>query len=48
MIVFASLCFFAAAFADDGGTYKPADWKYGNIYVKEPNDKIAPFCWLEK
>lgn len=29
------------AFADDGGSYKPEDWSYGNIYVKEPNDKIA-------
>ena len=28
-------------FADDGGSYKPEDWSYGNIYVKEPNDKIA-------
>lgn len=31
----------AFAFADDGGSYKPEDWTYGNIYVKEPNDKIA-------
>ncbi|MBO4386841.1 MAG: hypothetical protein J5817_07485 [Treponema sp.] len=29
------------AFADDGGSYYPEDWSYGNIYVKEPNDKIA-------
>lgn len=29
------------AFADDGGSYRPEDWSYGNIYVKEPNDKIA-------
>ena len=31
----------ATIFADDGGSYKPEDWTYGNIYVKEPNDKIA-------
>lgn len=31
----------AIAFADDGGSYNPEDWTYGNIYVKEPNDKIA-------
>ena len=36
-LLFASL----AAFTDDGGSYKPEDWTYGNIYVKEPNDKIA-------
>jgi hypothetical protein len=29
------------AFADDGGTSNFRDWTYGNIYVKEPNDKIA-------
>ena len=28
-------------FADDGGSYYPEDWTYGNIYVKDPNDKIA-------
>ncbi len=28
-------------FADDGGSYYPEEWTYGNIYVKEPNDKIA-------
>ena len=28
-------------FADDGGTSNFRDWTYGNIYVKEPNDKIA-------
>ncbi len=28
-------------FADDGGAYYPEDWSYGNIYVKEPNQKIA-------
>lgn len=27
--------------ADDGGSWYPEDWTYGNIYVKEPNDKIA-------
>lgn len=31
----------ALAFADDGGSYRPEDWTYGNIYVKEPNQKIA-------
>lgn len=29
------------AFADDGGSKKPEDWTYGNIYVTEPNEKIA-------
>ena len=32
---------FALAFADDGGSYSPEEWTYGNIYVKEPNEKIA-------
>lgn len=27
--------------ADDGGTTNVENWTYGNIYVKEPNDKIA-------
>lgn len=27
--------------ADDGGATNFEDWSYGNIYVKEPNDKIA-------
>lgn len=27
--------------ADDGGSYYPEDWTFGNIYVDEPNDKIA-------
>ena len=27
--------------ADDGGVTNVEDWTYGNIYVKEPNDKIA-------
>ena len=30
-----------SVFADDGGSYYPEEWTYGNIYVKEPNDKIA-------
>lgn len=30
-----------AVFADDGGTQDFREWTYGNIYVKEPNDKIA-------
>lgn len=30
-----------SAFSDDGGSWYPEDWTYGNIYVKEPNDKIA-------
>lgn len=38
-ILFFALLF--GAFADDGGSYYPEDWTYGNIYVKEPNDKIA-------
>lgn len=28
-------------FADDGGVRDYNSWTYGNIYVKEPNDKIA-------
>ncbi len=28
-------------YADDGGARNVEDWTYGNIYVKEPNDKIA-------
>lgn len=42
-ILLAALLALAAAFAfaDDGGSYRPEDWSYGNIYVKEPNDKIA-------
>lgn len=38
------LCVFACAFfagADDGGSYRPEDWTYGNIYIEEPNEKIA-------
>lgn len=38
------LCALAAAslsYADDGGSYKPEDWAYGNIYVEKPNEKIA-------
>ncbi len=27
--------------ADDGGVTNFEDWTYGNIYVKEPNDRIA-------
>ena len=38
-ILFFALLF--CAFADDGGSYYPEDWTYGNIYVKEPNEKIA-------
>ena len=40
-IIFSLTVLAAIAFADDGGSYKPEDWTYGNIYVKEPNDKIA-------
>lgn len=38
------LCVLMAAslsFSDDGGSYYPEDWTYGNIYVDEPNEKIA-------
>ncbi len=31
----------AYAFSDDGGSYYPEEWTYGNIYVKEPNQKIS-------
>lgn len=30
-----------SAFADDGGSKNPEEWSYGNIYVTEPNEKIA-------
>ncbi|MBQ9280602.1 MAG: hypothetical protein IJ207_00175 [Treponema sp.] len=40
-IIFSLTVLVATIFADDGGSYKPEDWTYGNIYVKEPNDKIA-------
>ena len=41
LLIIALLFASFAAFTDDGGSYKPEDWTYGNIYVKEPNDKIA-------
>ncbi|MBQ9281101.1 MAG: hypothetical protein IJ207_02760 [Treponema sp.] len=42
-IIFTVLALWGAfsAFSDDGGSWYPEDWTYGNIYVKEPNDKIA-------
>ena len=42
-IIFAAVFLLSAfcAFSDDGGSYYPEDWTYGNIYVKEPSDKIA-------
>ena len=41
LLIIALLSASFAAFTDDGGSYKSEDWTYGNIYVKEPNDKIA-------
>ena len=41
LLIIALLFASFAAFTDDGGSYKPEDWTYGNVYVKEPNDKIA-------
>ncbi len=41
LLLFTALLSLAPAFADDGGSYRPEDWTYGNIYVKEPNEKIA-------
>lgn len=41
LLIIALLSASFAAFTDDGGSYKPEDWTYGNIYAKEPNDKIA-------
>ena len=41
LLIIALLSASFAAFTDDGGSYKPEDWTYRNIYVKEPNDKIA-------
>lgn len=41
LLIIALLFTSFTAFTDDGGSYKPEDWTYGNIYVKEPNDKIA-------
>lgn len=42
-IIFAAVFLLSAfsAFSDDGGSFYPEDWTYGNIYVKEPNEKIA-------
>ena len=42
-IIFAAVFLLSAfcAFSDDGGSFYPEDWTYGNIYVKEPSDKIA-------
>ena len=42
-IIFTVLVLLSAfcAFSDDGGSFYPEDWTYGNIYVKEPSDKIA-------
>ena len=39
-VIFTVLSLYSV-FADDGGSYYPEEWTYGNIYVKEPNDKIA-------
>ena len=36
LLIIALLSASFAAFTDDGGSYKPEDWTYGNIYVKEP------------
>lgn len=41
LILAAAVVLSSVAFADDGGSYRPEDWTYGNIYVKEPNEKIA-------
>lgn len=41
LIFAAAVALSSVAFADDGGSYRPEDWTYGNIYVKEPNEKIA-------
>ena len=41
ILILAAMVVLAPAFADDGGSYRPEDWTYGNIYVKKPNDKIA-------
>ena len=41
LIFAAAVVLSSVAFADDGGSYRPEDWTYGNIYVKEPNEKIA-------
>lgn len=40
-ILFIQLSAIFSLMADDGGTTNVEDWTYGNIYVKEPNDKIA-------
>nr|MBP3282560.1 hypothetical protein [Treponema sp.] len=41
LIFAAAVALSSVAWADDGGSYRPEDWTYGNIYVKEPNEKIA-------
>lgn len=42
-IIFAAMFLLGAfsAFSDDGGSWYPEDWTYGNIYVKEPSALIA-------
>ena len=42
-IIFTVLVLLSAfcAFSDDGGSFYPEDWTYGNIYVKEPSALIA-------
>lgn len=42
-IIFAAVFLLSAfcAFSDDGGSFYPEDWTYGNIYVKEPSALIA-------
>ncbi len=41
LLFFSFLTVAFGVYADDGGVYNVEDWTYGNIYVKEPNDKIA-------
>lgn len=41
LLFFSFLTIVLGGYADDGGARNVEDWTYGNIYVKEPNEKIA-------
>lgn len=41
LLFFSFLTIVFSVFADDGVCLEVQEWTYGNIYVKEPNDKIA-------
>lgn len=39
--IFVGIMTMLSAWADDGGSFYPDNWTYGNIYVKEPNQSIS-------